>query len=367
MVRFRLSHFIAVFAGAFTICADAALADGGRGLSSSFIDRSHSNGLYSTGYRGTARTYQPAHVAPSGCGTVYGHSTYHHAFGYPYNGYFPTRYDITPFSRTHLRPRAYYRYFYQPYQRPASGDAYFRMPNIRAHGMGITVPLNPPMPWQYIDENATPNNMTQPQSPQAMPMREPVQMVPHAPKLLMPPQDPAEITPFDELPPAPRPDDAGWDLLVRGDISAAINEFIEETSMQPGHATPRVGFALCAAFQNDDDAAIWAMKRAFSIDSETLLRFAGSEDVNDEIRGLMSRYLARISTDESDNEAQFMVAALHFLLGENDASGTSIDTVLASGDGQNASRQLRNAVNTRLAVAAMRLEQDAETVRLAAD
>ncbi|MCA9295244.1 MAG: hypothetical protein KC983_01980, partial [Phycisphaerales bacterium] len=273
-----------------------------------------------------------------------------------------------PFSRTHLRPKAYYRYFYPPYQRPAAGDAYFRRPNIRAHGMGITVPVDPPMPWQYIDENAMQNDTATPDpAPQMAPMRAPVQMVPHAPKLLMPPVDPSEITPFDELPPAPQPDDKGWDLLVQGRIHAAVNVFIEETTMYPGHATPRVGFALCAALQHDDDAAIWAMKRAFSIDPETLLRFAGSDDLNEEIHGLMTHYVARVTADEDDRDAQFMVAALHFLLGDNDASGTNIDAVLASGTGRNASRQLRNAVNTRLAVAAMRQQQEADTVRLAAD
>ncbi|MEM7230182.1 MAG: hypothetical protein AAF432_15350 [Planctomycetota bacterium] len=372
--RFTTSMFIACALGALLTTATAH-ADR-CGLGTSPIHRGHSSGLSTTGYHGGGYGYRPlsrggtssyARVTystsstydvygGSSCGT-YGGSTYHGSYGYPYNGYFPTRYDITPFTRTHYRPRAYYRYFYGPYQRPSRGDIYFRRPNARAFGFGITAPLHTPSASDYV----SPIN-DQSQSALAP---ERVQLAPHAPKLFMDEPLPEEAVPYDEFPAEPLPDDRGWDLLVKGEVAQAIDEFIEDSTVYPNRAAPRIGFAICASLQDDDDAAVWAMKRAFALDPLTVQRFAGSAEVNSEIRDLLAHFNASIANQvEPDGDAQFMVAALHFLLGDDAASGRSMEAVLAAADSTTqrssrarATQHLREAIDSRVAVAQLRADE----------
>jgi len=340
-------------AGLLMISTLGATATARDGLTTGYIDRSRTTGLYSTNYgqpiystgvrrfwRNQAvrpRVYAPSIQTPHGTG----HGWHRHAtpydLGYRYNGARGLQRDVIPFSRMHINPR-------------------LSAPHAPSCGAVIIAPDDPST--TILPPTTTPSEQQQRLAPA------PPRIAPHAPKLFMPP-DPADEVPFDERPPAPADDEPGWNLLVDGDVTGAANVFIEEATLTPSRAMPRVGFALCVAIEGNDDAAIWAMRRAFSIDADTLLRFQPPANLDVTMRELLVRYGERSSDDASDVEATFMTAALHFLLGENDASGTDVDIVLAAEQKRTSSRALRRVVDERLVVAEMRAEEAAGAIQLA--
>ena len=128
------------------------------------------------------------------------------------------------------------------------------------------------------------------------------------------------------------PDGAAWALLSRGDAQAALSAFTSQAADSPSHGQPKAGFALAAAMLGDHERAMWAMRRAFRVDADSLHYLPIDERLRDRMHTLLEHYRYKASHQEDEVEALFMTAALHFLLHEDAAAAEAIEAAIAHGD-----------------------------------
>ncbi len=123
-----------------------------------------------------------------------------------------------------------------------------------------------------------------------------------------------------------------WALLNGAEAGHALRAFAELAPQRPGDATIKAGFALSAAMLGQHDIAIWTMRRAVSADAPTLRSLPIEETLENRMRGLIGHYGYEATEPAANVDAMFMMAALHYLLGEDDAALSAIDEAVERGD-----------------------------------
>ncbi|MCP3902138.1 MAG: hypothetical protein GY715_00765 [Planctomycetes bacterium] len=115
----------------------------------------------------------------------------------------------------------------------------------------------------------------------------------------------------------------GWALLGDGEGVRALGRFTARLLTAPTDGEALVGFALAASMIGDDEAAIRSMRSALRSDPATVVALSVNEELGSHVRKAITRYEALAEAD-SGGSAQLMTAALHYLLGENDAARASL-------------------------------------------
>ena len=136
---------------------------------------------------------------------------------------------------------------------------------------------------------------------------------------------------------------AGWDFLAKNQASEALGFFAGQAGRYQTDGVPKVGFALSTAMQGDLDRAAWAMRRAFSIDSNSLHYIRIEPPLRVSINNLIAEYNNRINYSEGygQSDSVFMIAALNYLLRDNNAARKAIDEAInIAGDGSQSAQNL---------------------------
>ena len=136
---------------------------------------------------------------------------------------------------------------------------------------------------------------------------------------------------------------AGWDFLAKNQASEALGFFAGQAGRYQTDGVPKVGFALSTAMQGDLDRAAWAMRRAFSIDSNSLHYIRIEPPLRVSINNLIAEYNNRINYSEGygQSDSVFMIAALNYLLRDNNAASKAIDEAInKAGDGSQSAQNL---------------------------
>lgn len=120
----------------------------------------------------------------------------------------------------------------------------------------------------------------------------------------------------------------GWTRLADGQYTAAIAIFAKVVTSEPKSGRPKVGYALSAAAFGDLRRGVWAMRRAFAIDPDSIHYVTIGESLRPRIVQLIARY----RTDRRSGDAAFMRASLHYLLGDATAARGQADLAVAAGD-----------------------------------
>lgn len=102
-----------------------------------------------------------------------------------------------------------------------------------------------------------------------------------------------------------------WDLLRAGDATRAEHLFAMIALRAPEASLPKLGFAMCAAMQQNDGKALRGLRRALATDAAALRLVADDENLSAQVRDLAERYAG----DES-SDGQLLAAAFFYVVDE---------------------------------------------------
>lgn len=125
--------------------------------------------------------------------------------------------------------------------------------------------------------------------------------------------------------------DLGWRLLRQNNPREALDVFATQAGKNHNDGVPKVGYALSAAMQGDLNKAAWAMRRAFRIDPDSLHYMKIDASLRTSIDTLLAEYRNQLNHTQGNRhfDVAFMIAALNYLIHENDAAriaiGESVD------------------------------------------
>lgn len=139
----------------------------------------------------------------------------------------------------------------------------------------------------------------------------------------------------------------GWQLLAQNNAKEALGVFAGQAGRHQEDEVPKVGFALSTAMQGDLDRAVWAMRRAFSIDPNSLHYVNIEQSLRVSIDNLITEFNLRLRNSDGNrySDAAFMVAALNYLIHNDEAARIAIqEAVDKAGDSSQSALNLRNLV-----------------------
>ena len=148
-----------------------------------------------------------------------------------------------------------------------------------------------------------------------------------------------------ELPEAA--EEHAWLLLRLGDADEARRAFAPLARGPARTALPSVGFALAAAESGDLERGVSAMRRAFLDDAESVRCAPVDQRMRARLLQLVERYSER-PAGEAGWDADFMRAALYYLLEELSAAELSIERAIRKGDQSPSATSLQREVQRRL-------------------
>ncbi len=143
-------------------------------------------------------------------------------------------------------------------------------------------------------------------------------------------------------------DGGGWARLAEGRYSQALSIFAAETGNRPNAGRPKVGYALSTAAGGDLRRGVWAMRRALRIDPESMHYMTIDEPLRARVAQLITRYRDNAGPAIRNADAAFMLASLHYLLGDNDSARTAIDLAVADGDRSSSTGNLKRLIGVDL-------------------
>ena len=111
-----------------------------------------------------------------------------------------------------------------------------------------------------------------------------------------------------------------WDSLANGRANKALYAFTKEVQDYPRAGIPKAGYAIAAASSGDLDKGVWAMRRAFNVDPDSLHQLSGDKRLHDSIHELLPRYEYSLKHHGRHKDEAFMVAALNYLDGNHAAA-----------------------------------------------
>lgn len=117
----------------------------------------------------------------------------------------------------------------------------------------------------------------------------------------------------------------GWDLLKTGRSGDALRSFGATAQTNPSNGLPKVGYALAAADLGRLDRGAWAMRRALHVDPDALHRVNVEAGLRSKVAHLIRQYEYSDLYKTGDEDAYFMVSALHYLIGDYEASKKGIE------------------------------------------
>lgn len=139
----------------------------------------------------------------------------------------------------------------------------------------------------------------------------------------------------------------GWQLLAQNNAKVALGVFAGQAGRHQEDGVPKVGFALSTAMQGDLDRAVWAMRRAFSIDPNSLHYVNIEQSLRVSIDNLIAEFNLRLRNSDGNrySDAAFMVAALNYLIHNDEAARVAIEEAVGkAGDSSQSALNLRNLV-----------------------
>ena len=131
-----------------------------------------------------------------------------------------------------------------------------------------------------------------------------------------------------------------WSKLSDGEADAALRAFSTIAQSSPDDTLAKVGYALAAAFLEDDSTAVWAMRRAFRMDASAVHYAPIDAALQDQIRSLIGRYAYESQHVENRRDAAFMTAALHFILHEHAEAIAAAKSAIDQGDTDDSTSRL---------------------------
>jgi tetratricopeptide (TPR) repeat protein len=140
----------------------------------------------------------------------------------------------------------------------------------------------------------------------------------------------------------------GWEFLEAGDAREARRSFDRAINVYPNDGLPRIGYALSAAMLSRDAEAVDEMRRALREDPEAIREVPQNQELWSQIQPLIDSYLRLTKQSPHDVDALFMLAALHYIDGNDSMAYFAIDRGIDLGDRDLSSVNLKTIIQNSL-------------------
>ena len=137
-----------------------------------------------------------------------------------------------------------------------------------------------------------------------------------------------------------------WELLVGGSSGAALEAFDCLAGLLPDDGLPLIGYALAASQRDEHEDAIAVMREALRVDPESLRFVPDDERLRGQLMQLVEHYEYRARHQYGDVDALFMVAALWYLLNQEQTAYYAIDVAVTLGDGDASTLNLKSMIES---------------------
>lgn len=131
-----------------------------------------------------------------------------------------------------------------------------------------------------------------------------------------------------------------WALLKQGRPAEAVVLFGRLAEKQRKDGRLKAGYSLASAAAGDLERGVVAMRRAFSIDAEGLHYLDVDTELETVIDDLIARYEDTRDNNLTQTDANFMAAALNYLLNDPAAARTALD----EDDGSHSADNLKRVI-----------------------
>lgn len=137
--------------------------------------------------------------------------------------------------------------------------------------------------------------------------------------------------PYEKQEPVAETADA-WDLLNSGNPREARRVFAREIDLHPNDGLPQIGYAIASTLIERKIEAIAMMRRALKNDPEAIHEVPQADGVLKAIEDALDEYI-EMSDRRADNvDAQFMIAAMRYMLGDVSHAFYAVDRAMDWGD-----------------------------------
>lgn len=133
-----------------------------------------------------------------------------------------------------------------------------------------------------------------------------------------------------------------WTTLVDGDARTALNMFSYEAQSSPRAGLPKAGYAIAAASSGDLDTGMWAMRRAFELDADSLHELVYDTRLHETLDDLIEQYEYALQHRGRHKDEAFMVAALNYLKGDYAAADAAAARAAKDGDRSRSYKNLKH-------------------------
>jgi hypothetical protein len=141
-------------------------------------------------------------------------------------------------------------------------------------------------------------------------------------------------------------DSSAWQTMGQGQYNEALNVFAEEAQSHPDSGVPKVGYAIAIAADGDLERGIWAMRRAFRIDPDSLHYLQLDEKNHSLVDNLISQYSSQKNNGRDDQD--FMISALYYLKHDYTAAKKTISDVAQTDSKSSSNINLQKLINQQL-------------------
>ncbi len=124
----------------------------------------------------------------------------------------------------------------------------------------------------------------------------------------------------------------GWTLLAEGHSREALLWFARQATNNPRAGQPKVGYALVVAADGNLSRGVWAMRRAFRLNGETLVYMVLDEPLRKPVGELINAYESASPDSVGLADSAFMRAALNYLIGRYDSANKLAREARNAGD-----------------------------------
>ncbi len=145
---------------------------------------------------------------------------------------------------------------------------------------------------------------------------------------------------------------AAWNLLATDRPVDALHEFGRQARSNPDNGMPKVGYALASAMTGDLTRSVRAMRRALRVDPHSLQYVTIDQRLRPKIEHLAHQYEQTLDNRTRNLDAAFMVASMHYLLGNTDKAHHAIERANRDGDHSASAENLRQLIEAAVAATA---------------
>ena len=142
------------------------------------------------------------------------------------------------------------------------------------------------------------------------------------------------------------PGGPGWDCLAAGQDWRALQIFAASVRDERGDGLEKVGYALALASQENWAGGVWAMRRAWAQDPESIHGILPRDQrLAPLLRRLVETSTQLAARPDQKRQAAFMLAALHYLMSDRHASLLAVEAAIHDGDRTVSAANLRRAID----------------------